>query len=63
MSIDSLIDKEIVTHIYDGILLSDKKEYIWVSSNLVDKPRIYYIEWSKYEEKDKYHILTYIHEI
>ena len=44
MSIDSLIDKEIVTHIYDGILLSDKKEHIWVSSNLVDEPRIYYTE-------------------
>ena len=44
MSIDSLIDKEIVINIYNGILLSHKKDHIWASSNLVDEPRIYYTE-------------------
>ena len=44
MSIDRLMDKEIVIHIHNGILLSHKKEYIWVSSNEADEPRIYYTE-------------------
>ena len=30
-----------VVHIYDGILLSHKKDHIWVSSNEVDEPRAY----------------------
>ena len=54
--------KEAVVHIYNGILLSHKKEHIWVSSNEVDKPRAYYTEWSQ-KEKYKYHILTHIYEI
>ena len=41
------MDKEAVEHIYNGILLSHKKGYIWVSSNEVDEPRAYYTEWSK----------------
>ena len=32
---------------HNGILHSYKKEYVWVSSNEVDKPRTYYTEWSK----------------
>ena len=28
-----------------------KKGYIWVNSNEVDKPRIYYTEWSKSEKE------------
>ena len=42
MSINRQMDKEIVVHIYNGILLSYKKECIWVSSNEVDEPRAYY---------------------
>jgi len=45
--IDRWMDKEAVVHIYNGILLSHKKEHIWVSSNEVDEPRSYYTEWSK----------------
>ena len=41
------MDKEAVVRIYNGILLSHKKEYIWVSSSEVDKPRACYTEWSK----------------
>ena len=53
------MDKEVVVHIHNGILLIHKKEHIWVSSNEVDETRTYYTMWSK-SEKDKYHILTYI---
>ena len=43
------------------LLLSHKKEHIWVSSNEVDGPRTCYTEWNKSERGDKYHILTHIY--
>ena len=52
------MDKEVV-HTSTGILLSHKKEHIWISSNEVDDSRAYYTEWSK-KEKSKYPINTYI---
>ena len=61
MSIDKWMDKEAVVRIYDGILLSHKKEHIWISSNEVDEPTAYYTEWSKSErEKQISHINTHI---
>ena len=39
------------TYIYNGILLSHKKERIWVSFNEMDKPRAYYTKWNKTERK------------
>ena len=45
------IYKETVVHTYYGILLSYKKEHIWVSSNDVDEARAYYTEWSKSERE------------
>ena len=42
MSIDKWMDKEAVVSIHNGILLSHKKEHIWVNSNEVDEPRAYY---------------------
>ena len=33
------MDKEAVVHIYNKILVSCKKEHIWVSSNEMDEPR------------------------
>ena len=62
MSIGRWVNKEVVVHIHNGILLSYKKESIWVSSNEVDKPWAYYTKWSK-SEKDKYFILMHIYEI
>ena len=53
MSIGRWMDKKIVVHILNGILLSYKKEHIWVSSNEVDEPGAYYTEWSESERKDK----------
>ena len=59
------MDKEVVVHIYDAVLLSHKKERIWVSSDEVDEPRTYYIIYSEVsqKEKDKYSILTHIYGI
>ena len=37
----------------NGILLSHKKEHIWLSSNEVDASMPYYREWSKSERKRK----------
>ena len=45
------MDKEVVVHIYNGILLSHKKEHIWVSSDGVDEPRTYYTELSESERE------------
>ena len=36
MSIDNWMDKEVVVHIYSGILLSHKEEHNWVSSSELD---------------------------
>ena len=43
--------KEVVVHIHNGILLSYKKEHIWVSSNEVDEAGAYYTEWNKWERE------------
>ena len=63
MSIDRWMAKEHVVYIYmcvcvythtqayNEILLSHEKELIWVSSNEVDEPRAYYVEWSKSERE------------
>ena len=55
------MDKEDVVHIYNGMLLSHKKEHIWVSSNEVDEPRTHYTEWSESErEREIPYSNTYI---
>ena len=51
MFIDRWMDTEIVVRIYNGILLSYKKECIWVSPNEVDEPRAYYAERIKSESE------------
>ena len=40
-----------MVHIHNGILLSYKKEHIWINSNEVGEPRAYYTEWSKSERE------------
>ena len=42
MSIDRRMDKEVVVHVNNGILLNLKKEL--VSAEEVDEPRTYYTE-------------------
>ena len=51
MFIGRLMDKQVVVHIHNGLLLSYKKECIWVSSNKVDETGAYYTEWNKSERK------------
>ena len=45
------MDKEVVGNIHNGIVLSHKKEGIWVSSDEVDEPRTYYTDWSESERE------------
>ena len=55
------MDKQAVVLAYNRIILSHKKECIWVSSNEVDETRAYYTEWSKSErEKQILYINTYM---
>ena len=44
VSINREMDKEEVVHIYNGILLSHKKERNWVICRDVDGPRDFYTE-------------------
>ena len=61
MSISKWMDKEVLIHIHNGILLSYKKEYIWVSSNEVDETGAYYTKWNKSErERQILYINAYI---
>ena len=53
MSTDRWMDKKVVVHVYNGILLSHKKEHMWVSFNEVDEPRAHYTEWSMSESKEQ----------
>ena len=41
------MDKEAVVPVHNGILLSFKKEHIWVNSNEADETGAYFMEWSK----------------
>ena len=59
MSIDRWMGKEDVIYICKGILLSHKKQWIWVSSSEVDESTACYIGWIKLEKKIPY-INTYI---
>ena len=45
------MDKEVVVHRHNGILLSHKKGCISVNSDEVDEPRTYYTEWSESERE------------
>ena len=63
MSIDRWMDKEAVVHIYNGILLSHKKDNI--ESVLMRRMNLESIIQSEVsqKEKDKYHILMHIYGI
>ena len=47
MSIDRWMDKEDVAHIYNGKLLSHKKEWNNAICSNIDGPRDYHTKWSK----------------
>jgi len=48
---------------YNRILLSHIKGWIWVSSSELDEPRACYTEWSKPKRKNKYRIVMHIYGI
>ena len=55
------MDKEVVVQIYNEMLLSYKKEQVWVSFNELNETGAYYTEWSKPErETPIQYINTYI---
>ena len=51
MSIDIWMDKENVVHIYNGILLSHKKEQNNAICSNMDAIRNYHTKWSKSESE------------
>ena len=58
------MDKEVVVHIHNGMLLSYEKECIWVSSNEVDETGAFYTKWSKPErETSMQYINAYTHNL
>ena len=59
MSINRGMDKEDVVPIYNGILLSHRKEWNWVIGRDVDGPRNCHTEWSKSEREKQ---ILYINE-
>ena len=59
-SADEWIRKLWYIYIYSGILLSYKKECIWVRLNEVDETEAYYTEWSKSERKTIQYINAHI---
>ena len=59
MSISRGMDKEDVMHIYNGVLLSHRKELNNAICSNMDGPRDYHTKQNK-SDKDKYHmIFTY----
>ena len=63
MAINRLMDKEVVVHIHNGVLLSHKKKHIQVSSNeVMNLEPIIQSEISQ-KEKEKYYMLMHIYGI
>ena len=60
MSIGRQMDKEVVVHIHNGILLSYEKGHIWVNPNEVDETGAYYIERSQKEKTPIQYVNAYI---
>ena len=61
MSIDRWMDKEEVVHVYNGILLSHKKEWNNVIWSNMDGPGVYHTKWSKSDrERQISYDITYM---
>ena len=63
MSINQLMDKEVVVHTYHEILLSHKKEWNRVTCSEVDEPRVGHTEWSKSEKEKQKSYINHIYGI
>ena len=57
---DRGMDKEDVVHIYNGILLSHKKEWNNATCSNMDGLRDYHTSEVSQTEKDKYHMISFI---
>ena len=57
------MEKEVVVHIHNGILLSYKKECIGVSSNEVDETGTCFTDEVSQKEKHQYSILMHLYGI
>ena len=57
------MDKKVVVHIHNGVLLSHLKECIWISSNEVDETGAIIQSEVSQKEKHQYSILTHIYGI
>ena len=55
------MDKEDVVHIYNGILLSHKKEQIMPFAAIWMELEIIILNAVSQKEKDKYHMISLIH--
>ena len=61
MSTHRWMDKEVVVHIYNGILLSHKQEWNNSICSNMDGPRDYHTKWSKSgRERQISHDITYM---
>ena len=45
-----------MVYVYNGILLSHKKEQMWINWTEVDEPRACYTEWSKSDREKQIYI-------
>ena len=54
------MDKEIVAHIPNEILLSHRKEHIWVHSNQVGETGAYFYSELSQKQRHQYSILMHI---
>ena len=61
IAINRGIEKEDVVHIYNGILLSHKKEWNNVICSSMVGPRDYQSKWNK-SDKDKCHMKSFIYQ-
>ena len=57
------MDKEYVVHIYNGIVLSHKKEQNNAICSNMDGPRDCHIDEVSQSEKEKYHMISLIYGI
>ena len=60
MSIDRGMDKEVVVYIYNGILLSCKKEWNNAICSNMDRPRDYHTKWAKSDRERQISYITYM---
>ena len=58
MSIDRCMDKEDVRYIYNGILLSYKKEWNNAICINMDGPRDYHTKWSKSDREQQISMIS-----